>query len=262
MLAESDITLNQSANHPADAVSTAGGAISSPRVLVTNAVSGEILPRLLAVPSGDLDTDMVSQYQVGYVENVGGADTLGSPGVYCANFLDALGSVVALAVTGTSASDDSTKFLRVWGEVSSALFYEDVTLAGLTPVTTISSWTRVFRAELRLVSNGQVTTAAADIDIAASGGTSIGTIPQGYSVATREVAMAVAAALGDVGTFSNRVTEPAGLSWSYQRTEAGKLAMPADLGPGQKCAVYFRQQAQPGMGSIDLQLDFRVVGDN
>lgn len=262
MLLAAEITLNKSENHPADATSTAGGVIADPRVLVTAATIGEVLPKLRGLPTGELDTDLVTQYQVAYVENTNAADTLADPVAYVGNFLAALTTTVALELTGSSSSDGSTKFVRLWGEISAdVLGYEDITLAGLTMVTSVTNFIRVFRAELRLVSNGTLTTAAADIDLSEVGGDSIGMIPQGYSVATREFAIAVAAANGDVDDWADRHTEPAGLTWVYPRDEATAVALPDDLGPEEYVAIYWRQEVQPGMATSMPKLKLMIVGD-
>lgn len=263
-VAEADIKHYQSAAHPSDDTSAAGGAISSPRVEITTASVGECLPKLRAEPSGTLDTNAKTQYQTSYWENIHVGENLTSVVVYIKNALDALSGSVQLRFTPTSASDDSSKHIRVWGEVGGALVFEDRTLNGLSPVDTLQSFLRIFRLELRANSNGAPTPAAANIDVAEVGGSSIGIIPATQSYATREFALAMAAAKGDVAALTNRTTEPSGSpTWSYNRTSAGGLAIPTGaLNFGERIAVYTRQIVQPGMPTADIKVDYKIHGEN
>lgn len=261
------MVLVQAENGPVDDdTATAGGAISSPDVEVDTSSPGELLARMDIQPSGDIDVDHETQYQVGYVKNkasAGAGNSLGSGGVYIKNCLQLPSTTQRITLQSNSASDDSSKFVRLWGESSGgALITEDVTLDGTTAVHSVGSFVRLFRSELLLVSTGLPTTAAGIIDVIEFGASSIGEISQGYSYATREFAIAMAAAIGDVGTWSNRKTSPGAFTWTYNHTEAGRLLFPATIGPGQYCAVYWRNIFQPGMPSADLIPAFRCFGSD
>ncbi|HIB68085.1 MAG TPA: hypothetical protein EYO33_24060, partial [Phycisphaerales bacterium] len=127
---ESDIKHQKSAVHNAADTGATGGSISSPRVQVSEATSGEVLPKLKAKSSGTVDDagDIETQYQVSYVENEA-ADAVTSFVLYLENVLRTLSGNVALDIKPLSASENSTKSLVLWGvDNLNALVTETVAL--------------------------------------------------------------------------------------------------------------------------------------
>lgn len=255
-LLESDIALKQSSNHPTDDTSTAGGAISA--TLIDNSSVGEWLPNLDGQVKGGTDQ---YQWQVAYVHNTSATDTLVDPSVSRFSTLDTAVNEQRARITSTSGSDGSGKFVRLYGRTtdSGPLKFEDVTLAASSTADSTGIFAQYYRAELRSTSTGELVTAAADIEIEErDSGFNVGFINAGTSVATNEWKMAVPASIGDVSTFSNRRTEPAGLTYSGIASDS--VDLPANLGPGQYCAVYCRQRAIPGMPSLEADLKILISG--
>ena len=255
-LLDSDIKLKQSANHPTDDDSTAGGAISATEI--DNSSVGEWLPNLDGQIKGGTDQ---YQWQVAYVHNTSATDTLVDPVVSRYSTLDTAVNEQRARITSASASDDNTKFVRLYGRTTDTgpLKFEDVTLAASSNADSAGIFAQYFRAELRSVSTGELVTAAADIEIKErTSGFNVGFIAAGTSVATNEWKLAVPASIGDVSTFSNRKTEPSGIT--YSGINADSVDLPSDLGPGQYCAVYCRQHAIPGMPSLEADLKILISG--
>lgn len=265
-MTEDDVLHVQSAAHNTNDTEPTGGVISDPRVEITTATIGECIPKLRGQTSGTIDTDHEVQYQISYLENTHGSDSLtDTPGVFLANMIDSWGGGnEQIYLRGDSASDDSTKFVRLWGKNNSGLMdSEDVTLNGLSEVFGVKLFQELYRAELRLVSNGELTNAAGQIFIETAGDPNDvrGIITPGIWMATREVSLGMPAALGDVTELATRRTAPAGISWNYPGPNS-LLNLPADLTAGARCAVYWRHIVQPGIGTVDMRLAFRVYGES
>lgn len=257
----SDIQLVKSANHPTTDGDTAGGSATSTEI--TNAATGEWITRMTAPASGDLDDDAESQYQEAYLKNTHGADSLADFGVYVDNLLAIPASPGVMKGQSSSASDDSSKELKFWIDVADALVEETVTCNGTTLASGVQTAIRCFRVGLFTVATGALAAAAAQIDIYC-GAELIGHIPQGESWATSEYRFAAAAANGDTATFTNRKTQPGGLTWSRPRTEATRIPGTGQtLGPGTKRAIYAEQVLQPGMeAEPTIKLCMKWAGDD
>lgn len=247
--------LNKSANHPTDRTSTAGGGMSGTQI--TNAGAGEWCPQLKALASGVVNVDTVFQIQEAYVNNAG-ADPWTACGFYVDNLLVRPGTPGVLNLQSSSASDDNTKFVRVWGVtlVMSVLtlIFRDITLNGITMVTGLDTFQWVERLEKRIILTGALDPAAGLIAASIGTGTPevIGGIPVAYTCASSEWEYAVAATQGDTGTYADRETDPfgGGGTWVRPNLPSNMLAMPADMAAGDKFAVYCRETLQPAIGSV------------
>lgn len=247
-MVDTDITLDKSANHPTTDAATAGGARTTTQI--TNAATGEWLTRLVAAMTGDLDTDAEQQWQEAYLRNRHVADSLADFGIYVDNLLAIPAASGLMKGQSSSASDNSTKELRFWIDVAGVLVLGDdevVTMNGVTLVTGAQTAVRCFRVGLFTASTGALATAAGVIDIYC-GAELIGHIPQGESWATSEYRFAAAAANGDSATFTNRRTQPGGLTWTRPNTEATRIPGTGQtLAPETHRAIYAEQTLQAGM---------------
>lgn len=260
-MTDDDVLLKQSGSHPTDDSTAAGGSMSSTEI--TNATEGEWLTRLTALESGDLDDDAEQQWQVAYVHNSHGADSLADFGVYCSNLLQIPASSGLLKAESTSASDGSGKRLMAWMEVSSVLDTEELTMNGTSQVSGVKTTPRAFRCGLFDASTGALETADGRVDISI-GTELIGSIPVGESWATSEYRFAAAASNGNVGTFTNRRTQPGGLTWTRPATAEDRIpGTGATLAPDEKRAIYAEQTLQPGMEpEPTLKLCFAIDGED
>lgn len=247
--------LNKSANHPTDAASTAGGAMSGTQI--TNAGGGEWCPQLKAKMTGVVNVDTVFQIQEAYLTNAG-ADPWTACGFYVDNLLIRPTTPGVLNLQSSSGTDDNTKFIRVWGVtlVSSVLtlIFRDMTLNGTSMVTGIDTFQWIERLEKRILLTGFLDPAAGLITASIGTGTpqSIGGIPVECTCASGEWEYAIAATQGDTGTYLNRETDPfsGGGTWVRPNTPGSMLAMPADMAAGDKFAIYCRETMQPGIDSV------------
>lgn len=260
----SDLKLYKSANHPADDTSVAGGAQSATEIV--NASVGEWLPRLAASASGTVDVDVQKQYQKAFFENTSSNSLLDSR-IYLTNGLVVPGSAGVFSVASSSASDDNTKKVRVWGVMNGVLDSEEIVLNGTTEVNGVKTFTKVFRVKLMLVSSSAVTPAAGTLTLEVNGA-AIGVIPIGYSWATQEVKIGLVSTTDDSGTTANRRTAPSGISFSQPNTLATGIPIRNDagndtLGPGVAQGIWAEMTLQPGMDPFNgVELGITLDGDS
>lgn len=262
-------SLRQSANHPDDDSSVAGGSLSA--VIIDDSSIGEWMPRLRGQTSGGLDTGSAQeyQYQLAYLLNT---DSLSKSNikVSIANWVNTSHGTDQLTFAPSNSVDGTDKFIRVWCKSDAGgLYTEDVALNGTTPVTMSGTVQASYRFELRQDSDGAQVDAVGDIEIYIIGSPNfeVGLITAGFSVATNEYRLAAPAAVGNLGTFANRRTEPAGLTWEYAYSEDGTgnlnsggnlLDLPGPLPASSAVGVYCEQRARPGLGTADLKIDFKA----
>lgn len=248
----SDMDLKQSANHPTDDTSTAGGAMTS--TLIDDSTVGEWVPNL----DGQIKGGSIQyQWQAAYLHN-DGVDSITGVQLQIHNFLNESFNDDQIEIVSIDAGDGSGKFVRLFGTQTDAgpLKYEDVTLSASSVVTSTGVFAKLYRAELRSVSTGAIVTAAADIEIREQDtNDNIGFIRAGYSVATNEWSYGKPASKGDQGTFANRRTEPSSLTYSDFN---GVLSLP-DFSAGDRLALYCRQTIVPGMPSIEPVLQLEIT---
>lgn len=235
---------------------------------ITNAAPGEWSTRLEAKATGTVDNagDIRREFNLAYIHNIHSTDSLELAGYYLDNGIADYVTAGVAKLTSTSASDDNTKLARVWGVVSGAIASEDIVLNGTSQVSGLLAFTRVERIEIRSTSAGNpVTAAVGRISLEVASGQFPGAVPAGYYVATRELEFAAATVIGDRPTFTNRVTDPGGLTWSRPYTSSGRVYVRNDvnnstLAGGQHQAIYRRVTIQPGMGPIVMQAAGKVYG--
>lgn len=261
-----DLIVKQSLNLPSDDVSTAGGGINiASGATVNTSTVGKWMPTLFCQETGTVDVDTEVQYQLVYLSSTADDMVITSPKVTFVNSIRSMSSDT-VNVVSSSASDTSTKLVRLWGNSSGSLAYEDLVLNGTSTVTGSTTFSEVYRAEIR-ENNADLaqTTCAGTLTLTEnSGGTTIATIQAGQRTASREYALAAAGSVGNQATFTNRRTEPSGSpSWSIPNLGEGTsvtLAGPLDtVGGGDDwTGIYCRQTVQPGMPTalIDLKLAF------
>lgn len=268
------VRLVKSANHPSDDASTAGGAKTA--VEITGATVGEWFTRLKGKASGTLDVDIEKEYQKVFAEQIG-ASSLLEGRIQLTNGLAIPAGAGVAKFQSTSASDDNTKKVKVWGKNSSTglLDTEEITLNGVTQVQGTKSWTQIYRTKLMLVSTGAIATAAGDIK-AWVGTEQVGMIRTGYSYATSEIKLWAVATTNDSGTSTNRKTAPAGFSGSIPaiasftgntptpltsiivRNDSGNDTLAQNDGQG----LWGELTLQPGMPAInDLKIGVYVWGE-
>lgn len=266
-LAESDILLRKSANHPSDDTSTAGGAKTA--TTITNGSVGEWFTRLRAKLSGVIDApaDVSKEYQKVFVENISGADSLLDGLIYVLNGMKIPPSSGLISFEPSNAADDNTKKIISYVENGSNLFDTDsVTLNGLTPVSGAVTSIRAFRCKLCLVSNDALTPAAGDIVIKINGNV-VGKIPQGYSFATSEVKLWVVSTTDDTGTSTNRKTAPGGSTFTLAVDSASAISIrnnPSSdtLAFGEAQGVWGELTLQPGSPAFNgVEVVLAIDGD-
>ena len=262
----SDLLLRACLNVPTDDVSTAGGGIDIAFDAVIDGEDvGQWMPKMLAQESGTLDSDTEVQYQLVYLTLTSDDILIASPKVTFVNSIRTM-SADTVNVVSSDAADTSLLLVRIWGNSGGSLVYEDLVLNGTTPVSGSTTFSEVYRIEIRENTGDlEQTTAAGTLTFTEdSGGTEIARIEPGLRTASREYALAGAASVGNQATFSNRKTEPGGSpSWSIPNEAEGtsvSLAGPLDTegGGDDWTAIYCRQTLQPGIGTaeIDLRLSF------
>jgi hypothetical protein len=252
-----DLKRYKAANHPSNDTGTVGGAIDAASEITAGSV-GEI------VPSGSMlaqDVDGVQElfYYKSFFKNIHGSLSLLGAKLWLVNALDQLSAASTIKLLSNSASDGSSKKARIYGKnnANGVIETEDVTLNGVTSVTSTKTFLEIYRVSLLLVSDGSITTAVGDIEvrrntdnvllgiIPGSGFSGLGT---GYSWATTEIDIGLAATVNDSLTSANRKTAPAGITFSRPRTEAAALTIPgADLAAGAAIGVWQRYTLKPGM---------------
>jgi hypothetical protein len=156
---------------------------------------------------------------------------LSSQSIYSAlfwlrNSLDLLPGNSTLIFFSDSASDDTTRKVRVLGKDSGGVaVQEELTLNGVTPVTTVTVWSKVSRVELRLVTGSALTNSIGSIAVRSSTGpTTLGYIPVGRNSATGEIDIGVENVLDGSTTIATAAAAPSGVTFSRPRTAASGLS--------------------------------------
>lgn len=258
-VAASDLKLYQATTMPASlTTATVGGAISATEI--TGSTIGEVFPTLSASTSGG---GAKTCYAAIFYKNTHATDSLTSSKVYLLNALDQPGANGTVSLVSTSASDDTTKKVRVMGrDASGAALQEEITLNGTGSVTGAQTFSVIHRVELRLVSGGTLTVAAGDITVTRS--TALGTIPTGYYSATSEVYFGHEATMNTSTTTTDAATAPAGISFDNPATYATGTATAASgvMAAADKqqiwCRLIIPELAKP---SADCQMVWTVQGE-
>lgn len=269
---DSDLVLIQSADHPTDDTSTAGGGPASPKVVINNSFVGEWLTRMVAQATGTIDVNIELQFQKAFWDQQNGfGKNLLDAFVYVLNLLRSFDVITAgnMEFVSTDAGDNTTKKVRIHGQRNdnNLLDTEDVVLNGLTQVAGVKVWKQVFRLELLLSINDTKTTATGNISAILSDGVNpdetTGQIPSGMSWATYEFEVGMVATTGTSGvpetsSVANRKTDP-GLTYSRPNTPATAIPIRNNVGndtlnDGEHQGMWLKQTLQPGMtpaGQID-----------
>ena len=180
-----------------------GGAISATEV--TNGSLNELMYTMEAQAEGGGDQ---TQYAKCFHKNTNASEQIDSYGIWIANAIDDLGVSSLVELVSTSASDGSSKKVRLLGFNSSGdPIQDEVTMNGVTPVTSSLSFVGKIRAEVRLSSGSALTTAAGNITITHNS-TNRGMIPAGAKTATNEGDIGLEATLGGSTTIATPSTAP------------------------------------------------------
>lgn len=243
---------------PASSFSTSnvGGAISATEI--TGASTGEVFFTMAANSSGG---GTRTQYAKSFVKNNNTTSDLTSTVIYVANSLDVVVSNGTVSVVSDSASDGSSKFVRVIGyDGSSAAQTEDITLNGTTTTTGALTFSKVHRVELRLVSGSALTTASGNITI--TRGSALGILPAGYRTVTAEVDFGLEATLNGSTTITDASTDP-GVTFARPNTaaEGTAVANSGSLTSEDAQAIWWRWQlAELASPSSEVQVVVGVRG--
>lgn len=254
---QADLKLYASANNPADDTSTLGGAIDT-GTQITGSSIGELFNKKAANAGGGADK---TTYGKAFYKNTNGTDSFLSGVVWVENGLIAPSGDGIFSIVSDSASDDTTKYVKLIYCSSGTYTTENVTLNGTSSVVSSGSADagELINIELRLVADDSLTTATGDITI--TRGSQLGIIPAGYKNATGCYALGLAASLNDTATTTDRLTAPGAISFSYVNTEAGAISCAATMTAGDGQGIWIRQILPAGMASsADLQLVLRISG--
>lgn len=254
-----DLKLYQATTMPAStSTSNVGGAISATEI--TGGSIGEIFPTLAANTSGG---GTKTCYASVFYKNTNATDSLTSSKIYMRNALDQPGVNGTVAVASTSASDDTTKKIRVLGrDASSVALQEEITMNGTSTSTGAQTFSAVHRVECRLVSGGSLTTTAGDTTI--TRGSALGMIPTGLKSATGEVAFGLEATMNTSATTTNATTAPSGISFDNPATYAAGTATAGSgtMAAADKQQIWLRLQiAELAKPSADVQIDLTLQGE-
>ncbi len=252
-----DLKLYTSSGTPANDTDPSGGAITATEVLGTSL--GELVPLAVYNASGGADIDWY--YKV-FCKNTHASIDLTDAVIYVENGLIAVASNGVVTAVSTSASDNTTKKLKVYGyDASSAAVTEEIVLNGTTTVTGSQVFSSIRKIEL-LTSGGALTTAAGDITI--TRGVVLGKIPLGFDTATNEYYLWLEAALDGSGNVANRLTAPGGASWSIPNTYATGLAVANGqvLTHGSAQGIWIRPKMKAGtLPTAQMRIIIRPEGN-
>lgn len=210
---DTDVLCYKSQYMPTNDTSTAGGSKTSTEI--TGFTVGEVFPTTEANAYGGSSK---IHYQKIFITNNNSSDDLLDTIVYLADSLNDLGSSGICSVVSSSASDNSSKKIKIIGfNASGSPQVEYITLNGLTPVAGSLTVSDVRRMEIRLASDNSLTTAAGDITLSVSS-SPIGKIPATKSTATAELEIGLEPTLDDSNTTTNSITAPSGITFSKPNT--------------------------------------------
>lgn len=266
-MADEDWQWLKANSNPSNDSNAAGGAKTT--TALTGGATGEVLTRLKAAATGTPDNsgDLRRQWQklFGGVDEEASESALGV-GFFLGNGLKRpAGAGIGKLVTTGSEAGKTARFIGV-NLAGTAIVTLDVNLTGTAGEHSIgSSMLWVERVQIRDTSSGApaVLSNAATVRV---GSEDVGSIRAGLGWATGEVQIGVVASIDDSGTSTNRLTAPAGITYSRAYSEADALSVRndpdnADLDPGEHQGVWLQQTLQPGMPPFrGIQLDLRVVG--
>lgn len=210
----SELILYATTNIPTDDSGTLGGAIDEANQ-INDGEFAKIVGTVYANPLAGADKIF---YGKAHVKNSNAVDNLADAIIYGENILTNPTGTAVMSITTVAAADDNTKKVRIKGRNSTGTpTQEDVTLPA-TPGTVFSTtqWLTTFPlvVELRDVASPySLVAAAGDIDLSVNSA-SIGKIPAGCKSATGRIKIGLASSLDDTATATNRITAPAGITFS------------------------------------------------
>lgn len=245
-----EMVLAQAENMRETDTGTQGGAVSDPLVPITGAVVGEWFSKISALESGTLGTDLVIEYAKAFECNTNedGKD-LETALWWVDNLLDDVVTPAAIKIQSSSTADDSTLKQRFWYNVGGELVVDDIVYDGTTLVTGADPVVdMVYRSRTLLSSNDAAATLTGNGTIKV-GSVEIGVQPSGFGWSTRELDFWKVATLDDSGTSTNRLTAPAGASWSRCRSESTALDM-GTITAGSGRGLWGRLSLEPGMPPV------------
>ena len=264
-LSSSDLRLFEPATVAADfSTASVGGAMSANELVGS---IGEILFEMPSSEDGSGDGDKVQRAKVFYKNKSTDTD-LSQGKIWIANALDDFGAGMdTVGMTSSSADDDATMFYRCIGyDVNSDPIVLEVAGDGITQALTVDQVSFLSRVSSHLDDSGSgypLQAVVGDVTIKRGNGTTLGVIPAGYSSATQEIDLWLAATLGDTATIATAAEDPAGASWSRPRTyaTAGSVANSGVLTAETGQAVWLRETIKEGIQpSRDVQVILAIDG--
>lgn len=259
-----DIKLYNAANVPDDDTSIVGGAIDTGSE-ITGLSIGEFIPKQAI----DAVSDTTWYYKF-FIKNTS-AFTYYDCSFYMENLLLTVVAAGTLTIVSESASDGSGFIARIKGidHATGNEVTEDVTMNGLTPVTSVYQYDEVHRVEARSsVSPYALTGVNGQWTI--TRGIELGIIPydgiNDYYIASNELSFALAATVDDTGTTTNRLTAPGALVFTKPNTEGTALdcvGSGQDLAAGKAQGVWVKVENEAACyGSPDIQLVIVSTGSD
>lgn len=245
------LTLREVAHLDATGSDPAGGAATATQI--TGSVVGEWIQRMDA-PTGTYGVNQAQQFQAAALQNDNASD-VENVKFWCPNFIVVPGAAGKVRVKSSSASDDSSKTLRMWMEVSGALVQRDLALNGTSEAVTVDVAAKVLLAMLIDSVSGVTVTATGDISIShgsSAPGEQVSVIPAGKSFATGEVDLVFSASVDDTVQITNR-NDPShvvdGLTYARPNTEATAISG-GTIPAGSYRKIWARHRRQVGMPAL------------
>lgn len=258
-----DLKQYQAEHMPTDDSSASGGDVSATEV--TAATIGEWLPSKAAAASGGSTR---YQYQKSFIKNTHATDSLTSGKVYLENGLidPAANGTATVQITDSTDATDTT--IRLIGrDTSQAPQTEDIAVdAAVTEVTGSKSWYGgaggIIGALVLTTSTGALKELANTYCTIKRSAT-LGIIPVGCHSAVGFVDIGVVGTLNDTGEATNRITTPAGISFSRPVIEGNALSFADTLGAGDKQGVWAKETLYAGMTNMsDFEVVLKVTGES
>jgi hypothetical protein len=237
-----------------------GGGIDTGNQIQGN-TTGELFTKRLADAYGGSDVEAFTKC---FVKNAHASDTAYNLVAWLANGCILPVAEGAFSFVSTSASDDATKYIHAIFEKTDGTYdTEDIALNGTSVVNgaSLCGAGANVKFELRLDSDDSLTTAAGIISC--NRGILLGVIPAGYKTADSHILMAMASAINDTDTTTDRLTAPTGPVFTRPNTQASGLPFADDLAAGDAQGIWLKQVLPDGaISSPELQCVIGWAGED
>lgn len=257
MLLTNDLGWCKCSNPPVDfSTANVGGSIASGPVFMNGGTVGELF---FSIDPDVAGGSSITQTTKGFIRNASTTNTAKNCSVHIENCIDDAPSLNTVSFQGLSSLDDSTVYMRVIGfDGSGNPVQADVTLNGVTMVTTVQTFLHISRVEFRSTVNDALVPLNGNGTIR-SGATILGVSPRGLTGCLTEISIIVESILNSSTTIATTAANPSG-TFSKPRTLAQSIAFAGDLshiaGPNRQ-GIWCRQvipAATLGSEEIDFSL--------